>query len=138
MAQITNYQLQLKNATYIDVNSSYTINNLPDRVPDELSITQSSLFNLLNCMPGQRGRIFEPTYGSMWMQFLEEPICVLTAQKMRILMIQSIEKWVPQITVDLMNSGIKPDLQIPGYLVTIAFTTPFTPQPQQVAFQLQL
>ena len=120
------------------MNSSYTINNLPDRVPDELSITQSSLFNLLNCMPGQRGRIFEPTYGSMWMQFLEEPICVLTAQKMRILMIQSIEKWVPQITVDLMNSGIKPDLQIPGYLVTIAFTTPFTPQPQQVAFQLQL
>jgi phage baseplate assembly protein W len=122
MAAATAYQISTAGATWIDVNTDVTQNTLPDRLPDTLAITRCSLINLFNCPIGSRGRIFQPTYGSMWYQFLQEPIDDITAGNMRIAMIQAISKWEPRITLDYSNTSITPDLTIPGYVVKISGT----------------
>ncbi len=136
--KVTNYQLKLQGATWIDVNSNFTVDDLPDRLPDQLAITHSSLFNLLNCAPGQRSRIFQPTFGSLWLHFIHEPILDITAKKMEIFMTQSIQKWLPQVVLDQSESRIDADLSIPGYRVVVAFSTPFAANLQQVKFTVSV
>jgi phage baseplate assembly protein W len=135
---VSNYQLQLKDATWIDVNSEFTQNGLPDRLPNQLAIINCSLYNLLNCSPGQRARIFQPTYGSMWMAFIHEPILDITAAKMENKMIDAIDKWIPQIQLDRRNTSVKADTSLPGYRVRISIYTPFANDPQQIKFEVSL
>lgn len=134
--QPTQSQLNLNNAVWIDVNTQITLNNLPDRLPDSEAIIRSSLFNLFNCVPGQRGRTFQPEYGSMWLQFIHEPISDATAVKMEMFMIQAIDRWEPRITLDRFNTSITPDTSIPGYVVRIAFSMPGLSAPVQLQFQV--
>jgi phage baseplate assembly protein W len=138
MAQPTNYQLSIANALWVDVNTQYTVNALPDRVTDARAVITSSLFNLFNCMPGQRSRIFQPTYGSLWLQFLQEPLNDLTAQKMYIYMLKAIKQWEPRIVVDSTNTSIEPNTALPGYEVRIAFSMLGTSNSQQLQFQLPI
>jgi phage baseplate assembly protein W len=120
-AQISNYQLSLTGATWVDVNSQFTVNNLPDRLPDVLAIN-NSIYNILNCPIGARSRIFQPEYGSLWYQFLQEPLDQTTANKMQVAMIQALGRWEPRITIDNSNSYVTPNLSLPGYQVRIAFS----------------
>lgn len=136
--RVTNYQLKLAGATWIDVNTNFGLDSLPDRLPNQLAITNCSLYNLLNCAPGQRSRTFQPTYGSLWLAFIHEPILDNTAAKMESMMIDSIEQWVPQIILDHAGTKIQADTGIPGYRVRIAFSTPFVNDPQQVKFEVSV
>lgn len=119
MTQPTAFELSLRGATWIDVNTRVTQDSLPDRIPDSLSIAHSSLFNLFNCNIGERGKIFQPEYGSEWRMFLQEPIDAITAAKMRISMIQAIARWEPRIQLNYAKCSITPVLQLPGYVVVI-------------------
>lgn len=114
----------ITDATWIDINTNYQLNNLPDRITDNLAIVRSSLFNLFNCTPGQRGRIFQPTYGSSWLYFLQEPINSVTATKIRMLMFQDIAKWETRVQVDTQNTFIIADTNIPGYRCRLALILP--------------
>lgn len=114
----TNYQLSLNNAIWRDVNSQFTENTYPDILPDDLAIF-NSLFNIFNCSIGARGRIFAPSYGSLWYSYLQEPIDSITANSMWISMIQAIAKWEPRIKLNYGKSSITPDYSIPGYRVVI-------------------
>lgn len=134
---LTNYQLSLDGATWIDSNSKFGLNNLPDRLADAYAI-QNSLFNLFNCPIGARGRIFEPTYGSQWMYFLQEPIDDQTAASMRIGMIQAIAKWEPRLQLDYGNTYIAADYNLPGYQVQISGIITLTKVPLQINFAEQL
>jgi phage baseplate assembly protein W len=116
---ITNFQLALNGATWVDANSQFLQNNLPDRIPDELAI-QNSLYNLFNCPIGARGKIFQPEYGSEWYAFLQEPIDDITAASMQIGMIQTLKRWEPRIILDYSRTSITANLDIPGYEVVIA------------------
>lgn len=136
--RVSNYQIQLEGATWIDVNTNFTQDSLPDRLPNQLAIMNSSLYNLLNCFPGQRSRIFQPTYGSMWMAFIQEPILDITASKMEKMMIDSIDKWIPQIDLDLKGTAIRADTSLPGYHVRVSVFTPFSNDPQQIRFEVNL
>lgn len=135
---ITSFQTSLNGATWIDVNTQYTLNNLPDRFPDSLAITHSSLFNLFNCPIGSRARTFQPTYGSMWHHFLQEPIDETTAVQMKLAMIQSIARWEPRIKLDTANTRILPNLNIPGYEVTISGFDTLSKQPINIRFTEQV
>lgn len=130
MAALTNFQISLNLATWIDVNSSFTINTNPDLLPDALAVS-NSLYNLFNCPVGGRGRIFQPEYGTYWYQFLQEPIDQITGNQMKISMIQAIARWEPRITVDTSQSFIQPDFSLPGYNVRIAFDIPLSFLKQQ-------
>jgi len=134
----TQYQLSLAGATYIDVNTLVTLDSLPDRLPDQLSITNASLINLFRCPIGSRGKIFQPEYGSEWYQFLQEPINDMTAAKMRIAMIQAIARWEPRIVLDYSNTFVQADQTLPGYQVRIAAYDALTKQPINFAFTEQL
>jgi phage baseplate assembly protein W len=140
MPQLTSYQISLTGATWIDANSLFTINSSPDLLPDVLAV-QNSLYNLLNCTIGARSRIFQPQYGSMWTQFLQEPLDQSTANKMQVAMIQAIGRWEPRITIDYSNSFVTPDNSLPGYQVRIAFSINLNlntnASPQAVSFSVQ-
>lgn len=132
----TNYRLRLANATWIDVNSRYTLDNLPDLIGDDVAVIHSSLFNLFNCIPGQRARIFQPEYGSMWLNFIHEPINDVTAAKMQMFMLDSIARWEPRIELDFRSTSIVANLDIPGYEVRIGFDMPTLATPQLIQFNV--
>jgi len=136
MPALTPFQTNLNNALWVDVNPLFTVNSLPDQLPDVQSIQYCSLFNLFNCPIGARGRTFQPEFGSLWYQFLQEPIDDNTSQKMQIGMIQSIARWEPRIVLDYSNTFVTPDLNIPGYRVRIAFTWSLTGTPQSMSFNV--
>jgi len=121
-APLTPYQLQLDGAIWIDVNTLLGMNGLPDRLPDEQSITYCSLFNLLNCPIGARSRTFQPAYGSILYQLLQEPIDSGTATLVQMGFIQAIERWEPRIVIDYAGTSVLPDFQIPGYRIRLAYT----------------
>jgi phage baseplate assembly protein W len=133
----TSYQVSLNGATWIDVNSNFTLDGNPDLLPDVMAV-QNSLFNLFNCPIGARGRIFQPQYGSLWYQFLQEPLDQVTANKMQMATINAIQTWEPRIQVDTSNSYINPNYTLPGYDVRIAFIFTLTGQKQGLKFQLTL
>jgi len=138
MAKPTNAQLSLRNAKVVDVNPQYTIDNLPDRLADDLAVLNCQLYNLLHCAPGQRSRIFEPTFGSLWLSFIHEPLLDITAKKMEIFMVQAIEKYIPDIKLDLSNTAIVADTSIPGYMVRLAFATPYAGRIQLATFDMSV
>jgi phage baseplate assembly protein W len=111
---IKNYQVNVGNALWVDVNTRFTQDHLPDRVVDDAAIWHSSLYNLLNCMPGQRARIFQPEYGSSYRMFLQEPINDVTAAKMQMLLFANIAKWEPRVNLRA-SSRIEADTNLPGY-----------------------
>lgn len=131
---VTNFQLSLSGAQWIDVNTQVTVNNLPDRVPNHLAITIASLFNLFNCPIGARGKIFQPEYGSEWYYFLQQPIDEQTAKEMRIAMIQAIARWEPRITLDYANTYIQVRYDLPGYFVKISGIDTLSKDPISVQF----
>jgi phage baseplate assembly protein W len=134
MTQPTAYMLSLRGATWVDVNTLVSQDNLPDRIPDSLSITHSSLRNLFNCNIGERGKIFQPEYGSEWRLFLQEPIDLVTAAKMRIAMIQAIARWEPRLTLNYSQCSITPNLSIPGYEVRIVGVDTLSKTPLDIRF----
>jgi phage baseplate assembly protein W len=135
---LTNYQLSLDGAQWVDVNPQYGQNNLPDRLSDGYAISDCSLFGLLNCMPGQRSRTFQPEYGSIWLQFIHEQPGPTTALKMETFMISAIEKWEPRITLDKTNTRIVYAPDLPGYVVRIAYSLPQGVSSKQIQFNLPL
>lgn len=125
---LTNYEVALQNAIYIDVNTLLSVNKNPDRLPDALSVSDCSLINLLNCPIGGRGRTFEPTYGTIHYQLLQEPIDQHTADSINIGLLQAIQKWEPRITVDRSNTWVQPNTTLPGYIIRLTFSVNITGQ----------
>jgi len=125
----------LSNATWIDVNTLVTKSVLPDRVADITSIYASSLVNLFNCPIGARGPIFEPEYGCVFYELLQEPIDELTAQSIRLGLIQSIGRWESRITLDFSDTWVVPDFRIPGYKLRISYTINLTGAREMIEFE---
>lgn len=133
MAATTPYQLELANAVWVDVNSQFTIDSNPDRLPDVLAIA-NSIYNLLNSPLGSRSRIFQPEYGASLYQFLQEPLDQSTANKIRIGFIQALARWEPRITLDLANSYVRPNYNMYGYDVRIAYSLNINQQTAALSF----
>ena len=106
-------------ATWIDVNTNVTRNTLPDRVPDAIAIMDCSLYNLLNCHVGGRARTFEPLYGSYLYHFLQEVLSETTALSIRMSLLASIARWEPRIELDHSNTWVRPNYDLPGYVLRI-------------------
>lgn len=118
---LTNYQLALNGAIWIDVNTMLALNVLPDRLPDEQAIVYGSLTNLFNCPIGGRSKTFQPTYGLLLWELIHEPIDETTARLIQTGLVQSLATWEPRIKVDLTRSTVTPNLSIPGYEVHIEY-----------------
>ncbi len=130
---ITNYSLV--GATWVDVNSNFTLDGNPDLLPDVPAIG-NSLYNLFQCPIGSRGRIFQPTYGSLWWQFIHEPLDPITATKMQMASIGAIQSWEPRIQINVSDTYINPNYTLPGYDVRISYTLTLNGQQYAVSFSL--
>lgn len=98
------------------------------------AITSGSLFNIFNCVPGERGRIFRPEFGSRWMEFLQEPISTKTAMRMRRDMLTAIARFEPRVQIDQAGAYVEADTSLPGYRVRLPLIYPNLPQPQVLQF----
>lgn len=117
--KLTHYELDLNYAAWIDINPTYGNSNLPMRLPNEQSVMYCSLYALLNCPIGDRGGIFEPTYGSDLFWYLQEPICEDTANSIKISIITTFAKWEPRIQLDPGRTTVTANMNLPGYDVHI-------------------
>lgn len=119
--------MDLSSAVWIDVNTKVGLNNYPDRLPDELGIQLSSLYNLLRCPIGARGRTFQPTYGTILYHLLQEPLNNRSAGKIQIGLIQAIERWEPRIAMDRSQTTVIPVYDLPGYKLRLVFSLRLDP-----------
>ena len=115
MASLTKAQTDINSAAWIDLNPQYGINSMPLRLPDAQSIMYCSLYALLNCPVGDRGGIFEPEYGCELYWFLQEPTDQITAEKIRMSILNAFAKWEPRISLDYSATTVVPNVYLPGY-----------------------
>lgn len=108
-------------AVWLDVNTKTGMNGKPDLLPNVQAIN-NSLFNLFNCSIGARGPIFQPEYGTGLMNLLHEPLDFITANKIRIVFIQAIQRWEPRITVDMLRTSVTPVLANQSYQIQIYYS----------------
>ena len=112
--------VNIRSERWLDVNSQYGLNNKPVLLPGVAAIN-NSLRNLFGCPIGHRGRIFQPTYGTLFYPLLQEPMDAITANKIRASTIQSIERWEPRIRLDYRNTAVIPDTANARYVVRIVY-----------------
>lgn len=117
--KLTKYELDLNYASWIDLNPTFGESNLPLRLPDEQSVMFCSLYALLNCPIGDRGGIFEPTYGSDLYWYLQEPLSEDTAGSIKISILTTFAKWEPRIRLNAGRTTVTANMNLPGYDVHI-------------------
>lgn len=111
---------QTVDTVWLDLNSLMGINTKPDLLPN-FSAIFNSLYNLFSCPIGSRGPIFEPEYGTILYKLLHEPLDYMTANKIRVALIQAIQRWEPRIELDMANTSVVPDYALPGYRINLAY-----------------
>jgi phage baseplate assembly protein W len=113
-------QIQTANVVWLDVNTRAGVNGRPDLLPNVYAIN-NSLFNLFRCPIGARGPIGQPEYGTGLMYILHEPLDYLTSNKIKIVLIQAIQRWEPRIEVDLLRTTVVPDVVRAAFQVTVHY-----------------
>lgn len=137
LMKYSNHQLSINGARWIDLNTMISVNDLPDRLPDDVCIVACSFVNLLNCSIGARSKTFEPTYGTMLYHYLQEPIDDITAESIRISLIQAIGKWEPRVRLDYGKSQVTPEFALPGYRIHLAFTMLATGEDHEIDYYIK-
>lgn len=127
----------LAGASYIDVNTRITRNDIPELIPDIESVKWCSLYNLFMCPIGARGPIFQPTYGSGVYWILHEPMDEQSAAKLETAIFDAIRTWEPRITMSIPNSSIVPLYELPGYRCRLALIDNITKQPANIEMDLK-
>jgi phage baseplate assembly protein W len=127
--------IQTSNIVWLDVNSRLTQNGRPDLLPN-IRALMNSLFNLFQCPIGARGPIFEPEYGSVLFSMLQEPLDLISANKIKAGVIQAIQRWEPRIEVDMANTWVRPDYNRNGFIVRLVFILVATQEIAQENFLL--
>jgi phage baseplate assembly protein W len=112
---------QTSQSVFLDVNTLADINGKPDLLPDVQAIN-NSLYNLFRCSVGGRGPAFQPEYGTNLMQLIHDPMDMITANKIRIFMIQAIQRWEPRIILDMQRTVVNPVPEMPGFTVQVFYT----------------
>jgi phage baseplate assembly protein W len=127
--------IQTSNVVWLDVNSKLTLNGRPDLLPN-IRALMNSLFNLFQCPVGARGPIFEPEYGSILYSLLQEPLDLISANKIKAGVIQAIQRWEPRIEVDIMRTFVVPDYRYNAFRVRLVFKLIATQEVAQENFLL--
>jgi phage baseplate assembly protein W len=127
--------IQTSNVVWLDVNSKLTQNGRPDLLPN-IRALMNSLFNLFQCPVGARGPIFEPEYGSILYGMLQEPLDLISSNKIKAAVVQAIQRWEPRIEVDIMRTMVVPDYKYNAFRVRLVFRLIATQEVAQENFLL--
>ena len=118
---MVNANNQIADSVWLDLNTKADFDGNPDLLPDVMAIS-NSLWNLFRCPIGSRGPIFQPEYGTYILQLVHEPLDEITANKIRIFVIQAIQRWEPRIHIDMSRTTVVPDSKIPAFRARIYYT----------------
>jgi len=123
MADDTQFSLGLlkSQAVYVDVNPKFNNHDSPELLFNVKAVN-SALANLLSTPIGTLGPIFNPRYGSLLYDLIQEPLDEETASRIRASLIQSIETWETRIKLNMSQVNVVPDLTIPGYQISLGYT----------------
>lgn len=111
-------QFQISNVVWLDINTLIDLNGKPDLVSNIQAIN-NSLYNLFTCPIGARGPIGQPEYGTGLMNLIHEPMDYITANKIRVVFIQAIQRWEPRIEIDMLRTRVDPDINTASFHVQI-------------------
>jgi phage baseplate assembly protein W len=111
---------QVVDVVWLDVNSRIATNGKPDLLPNIQAIN-NSLFNLFATPIGTRGPIFQPEYGTGLYHILHEPLDLITSNKIKIVLIQAIQRWEPRIELDLNRTTVAPDYERAAFIVQVSY-----------------
>jgi phage baseplate assembly protein W len=128
---LTAPSIKTSDIVWLDVNTQMDINGRPDLLPNVYAIG-NSLFNLIRCPIGARGAIFEPEYGTLLYQYIHDPCDFTTATKIRITLIQAIQRWETRIILDMNRTRVVPQFSQNRFTVTISYDI-ISPQQQGVS-----
>lgn len=117
---LPNPSRQKVGVVWLDVNTRMGLNGRPDLVSEVYAIG-NSLYNLMRCPIGARGPIGEPEYGTLLYQYLHEPCDYITGNKIRVTLIQAIQRWETRIRLDMNRTSVTPEFSQNRFLVTIAY-----------------
>lgn len=124
-------------ATYVDLNSFFGYQGSPDLVFDRQAISQA-LRNIFSTTPGEAGPIFDPEFGSLLPQLLQEPLDEITAFKIRGATIQAVQRWEPRVEIDFSASDVQVVPQLPGYHVILSYKIRYTGETAVASVQLSV
>lgn len=129
-------QFQISQVVWLDVNTQIDLNGKPDLVANAQAIN-NSLFNLFRCNIGARGPIFQPEYGTGLMNLLEEPMDYITANKIRMVLIQAIQRWEPRVEVDQNRTRVDPNNALAAFQVQVYYNIIGLDQQGNFAFAMK-
>lgn len=124
------------NVVWLDVNTNIGLNGKSDLLPNMRALV-NSLFNLFQCPIGARGPIFEPEYGSVLFNMLQEPLDFISARKIQIGLVQAVQRWEPRIELDMNRTQVAPDYNRNAFLVMLVFKILATQEVVQEKFILK-
>ena len=113
--------VQTTDVAWLDVNTLLDVNGRSDLLPGVQAIN-NSLYNLFRCNIGARGPIFDPEYGTSLYPLLHEPLDYITAGKVRMFLIQAIQRWEPRVILDMNRTTVVPNHNLPGFVVSIYYS----------------
>lgn len=104
-----------------DVNSRIGLVGKPDLLTNVGAIN-NSLYNLFRTPIGARGPIGQPEYGTNLPFILHEPLDYITANKIKIVIIQAIQRWEPRIYVDMKSTSVDIDRNNNAFKAVVRYT----------------
>lgn len=109
-----------RTALYVDVSPS--LGDGGREVVLDVDAVNAGLTNLLSTPIGTCGPTFNPRYGGMLYEFLQEPISEKTAGQMRTSIFQAIHTWERRITLNMSACDVRPDSTITGYSIRLEYS----------------
>lgn len=105
--------------TWIDFNTNYGV-TIEAELAADLQAIKNSIHNILSTPIGSRP--MQRAYGSMLYFFLQQPRDRVTAEEIRVSVIQAIETWEPRVTVDHTRTSVVESRLLEGFDVEIFFS----------------
>ena len=107
-------------ASYVDLNSNFGEDGVSDLLFDRGAISQA-LRNIFSTTVGEAGPIFNPEFGSLLPQLLQEPLDDITTYKIRGATIQAVQRWEPRVEIDFSRTSVDILYALPGYQITLVY-----------------
>ena len=83
---------------------------------------RGKISNVFGCLKGSR--FMRPDFGVDWNHFLFQPCDIFTADDLTNELFRVVEKWLPEIQVDMTLTSVVPLDTQDGYSVTLAYYIP--------------
>ncbi len=110
--------IQSSGPTWSDLNSGVGVNGKPAILLDYDSLN-NAISNILSCPVGSRG--WHPTFGSDLPMLIWEPVDLITANAIKVAVIDAIRQWEKRITLVAGMSAITPNPDGISYNVSLVY-----------------